>query len=294
VGSARTLVLQGQDTSQGRVTLTSVTGPGYFKTAGIPLLRGRDFVPQDVPASPRVAIVNEAAAAFFWPGQDPVGQVISFFPENLPVQIVGVARNAIYLTIGEAPQAMVYLSLNQYYFSYGAIYLHTRGDPEAALAPAREQVRELDRNLVLDTETAATTMRQTLWAQRLSADLLAVFGGLAMLLATIGIYGVVSYSVHQRTREMGIRLALGATVTDIQVLVLREGIRLVAIGVVAGTLIALAASRAVESMLFVISAQDGVTFVLVPSVLTLVAIVACWLPAHRATRVDPSTALRDE
>jgi predicted permease len=294
VASARTLVLQGQDNTKGRVTLTSVTSPGYFKTIGMPLLRGRDFSPEDAQGAPQVAIVNEAAAAFFWPGQDPVGQVISFFPDNVPVAIVGVARNANYLGIGEAPQAMVYLSLLQFYFPYGAIYLHTRGDPDAVLPAARQQVRTLDRNLVLDAETAATTIRQSLWAQRLSADLLAVFGALAMLLATIGIYGVISYSVQQRSRELGIRLALGASLADIQILILREGIRLVAIGVVVGTAAALAASRAVESLLFVISAQDAVTFVLVPSILTLVAILACWLPAMRAARVDPATALRDE
>jgi predicted permease len=294
VGSARTLVLQGQDNSKGRVTLTSITGPGYFKTIGMPLLRGRDFSPSDTKESPRVAIVNETAAAFFWPGQSPLGMVISFFPESLPVSIVGVARNANYLSVAEAPQAMVYLSLGQYYFSYGAVYLHTRGDPEAVLPAARQQLRMLDRNLVLDSETAAKTIRQSLWAQSLSADLLAVFGVLALLLATIGIYGVISYSVQQRTRELGIRLALGATTGDVQLLIVREGVRLVAIGVVVGMLGALAASRSVESLLFAIGARDAVTFVLVPSVLILVAILACWIPAHRATRVDPVIALRDE
>ncbi|MDR3699154.1 MAG: ABC transporter permease [Candidatus Sulfopaludibacter sp.] len=294
VGSARTLVLQGQDSSRGHVTLTSVTSPGYFKTVGLRLLRGRDFSPTDIKSSPRVAIVNEAAAAYFWPGQDPVGQVISFFPENLPVSVIGVARNANYLSIGEPPQAMCYLSLLQYYFPYGAIYLHTRGNPDAVLPGAVRQLRTLDRNLVLDSESAAKTISGSLWAQRLSADLLAVFGGLALVLATIGIYGVISYSVQQRTREVGVRMALGATLNDIQVMILREGVRMVAVGVVVGTLVALAASRAVSSLLFVISAQDAVTFVLVPAILTLVAIFACWLPAHRATRVDPAIALRDE
>jgi len=294
VGSARTLVLQGQDNTHGRVTLTSVTYPGYFQTAGIRLLRGRDFSLQDTKQTPRVAIVNEAAAAYFWPGRDPVGQVISFYPENLPVSIVGVARNANYLTLGEAPQAMVYLSLVQYYFPYGAVYIHTRGDPEVVMAAARKQLRGLDPNLVLDAEAAATTIRQSLWAQRLLADLLAVFGILALLLATIGIYGVISYSVQQRTREMGIRQALGATRADIQILVVREAIRLVAIGVAVGSSVALAGSRAVNSLLFVGGARDAITFVLVPSLLILVSLFACWLPSLRATRVDPAIALRDE
>lgn len=294
VGSARTLVLRGQDSSQGHVTLTSLTTPGYFQTVGMPLLRGRDFNAADTKPSPRVAIVNEAAAAFFWPGQDPVGQVISFFPENLPVSIIAVARNANYLGIGESPQPMVYLSLLQYYFPYGAFYLHTRGNPDAVLAAARQQIRTLDRNLVLDAESAATTVEHSLWAQRLSADLLAVFGGLALLLATIGIYGVISYSVHQRTRELGIRASMGATVSDIQVLILREGIRLVAIGVIVGTVLALAGSTAVSSLLLVTGTRDAVTFVLVPTLLTMVAIAACWLPARRAAHIDPAIALRDE
>ena len=189
---------------------------------------------------------------------------------------------------------MVYLSLDQYYFPYGAIYLHTRGDPDGVLPAARQQIRGLDRNLVLDAKSAATTVSESLWAQRLSADLLAVFGGLALLLAILGIYGVISYSVHQRTRELGIRSALGASAGDIQALILREGVRLVAIGVVAGTLLALAGSYAVSSLLFVIGAHDAVTFVLVPALLTMVAIVACWLPARRATLVDPAITLRDE
>jgi putative ABC transport system permease protein len=117
---------------------------------------------------------------------------------------------------------------------------------------------------------------------------------LALVLATIGIYGVISYSVHQRTRELGVRMALGATWGDIQMMILREGLRMVTIGVVVGTLVALAASQAVSSLLFVISARDAITFVLVPSILTLVAIFACWLPAHRAACLDPSIALRDE
>ncbi|HWC95633.1 MAG TPA: ABC transporter permease [Candidatus Sulfopaludibacter sp.] len=294
VGSARTLVLEGQDNTQGRLTLTSVTYPGYFRSAGIGLLRGRDFNLQDTKETARVAIVNQTAAEYFWPGRDAVGQTISFYPENLPVTVIGVARNANYLSLGEAPQAMVYLSLVQYYFPYGAVYLHTRGNPDAVISAARQQLRRLDPNLVLDGEAASSTISQSLWAQRLLADLLAVFGLIALLLATIGLYGVISYSVQQRTREMGIRQALGATSADIQRMVVREGIRLVAIGVVVGTMAALAGSRAVNSLLFVAGARDAMTFILVPSILTLIAIFACWLPALRATRVDPAIALRDE
>ena len=158
----------------------------------------------------------------------------------------------------------------------------------------RGEVQSLDRNLLLQAETVNTTIRESLWAQRLSAGLLAVFGMLALVLATIGIYGVVSYLVAHRVREFGIRMALGATAADVQLMLLREGIRLVATGVVVGLAIALIASRSLESMLFVVSSRDAVTFILVPAILTLVAILACWIPAQRATRVDPMVALRDE
>ena len=143
-------------------------------------------------------------------------------------------------------------------------------------------------------ESVVRTIRESLWAQRLSAGLLTVFGGLALLLANIGIYGVISYSVTQRRREIGVRMALGATAGDVQIMILGEGVRLVAIGVLVGVTIAMAVSRAIQSMLFETSARDRATFVLVPSILTLVAILACWVPARRATRIDPSTALRDE
>jgi ABC-type antimicrobial peptide transport system permease subunit len=155
-------------------------------------------------------------------------------------------------------------------------------------------VQTLDRNLILQAETVATTIHESLWEQRLSAGLLAVFGALALALATIGIYGVVSYLVAHRVREFGIRMALGATAGDVQRMLLREGIRLVAVGVIVGLALALVGSRAVASMLFMATPLDAVTFILVPSILTLVGILACWIPAHRVTRVDPMVALRDE
>jgi predicted permease len=297
VSLARTVLIEGQDdtaTGKGRVALMGVVRPGYFRTLGIPILRGRDFSLLDTPGAPRVAIVNEAAAIAYWPGQNPVGKRIRFFGENAPVEVAGLARNANYQTIGEPPQAFVYVSLIQYYFSTAVLYVRTAGDPNLVTASVRREVQSLDRNLLLQSETTQTTIRESLWAQRLSASLLAVFGGLALLLAAIGIYGVISCSVNQRVREIGVRMALGATPASVQVLILTEGIRLVAIGVFAGMVIALIGSRAVASMLFVIGPRDAMTFVLVPTILAMVAVLACWLPALRATRIDPAVALRDE
>jgi predicted permease len=297
VSGARTVLLEGQDqngSGQGRITLTSVVFPGYFRTAGIPLLRGRDFSKLDDKASPHVAIVNEVAAALFWPGEDAVGKRIRFFGESLPVEVVGLARTAKYQELGETPQALIYLSLQQYYFPTNTLYVRSEGNLQATLAAVHHEIQSMDRNLLLLSETLDTTIQDTLWVQRLSAALLTVFGALALLLATIGIYGVISYSVNQRVREIGVRMALGATPGDVQMMVVREGVRLVSIGVLVGTSVSLGSSRLVQSMLLVTSSRDALTFILVPAILSLVAIVACWLPARRATRIEPLTALRDE
>ncbi len=238
--------------------------------------------------------MNQDAADLYWPGGDAVGKRVRFFGESSDAEVIGVARTANYQTLGEKPQPFVYLSMGQYYFPNSVLSIRTSGEPDTVLASVRSQVQALDRSLLLQDETVNSTIRESLWAQRLSAGLLAVFGGLALLLATVGIYGVVSYLVAHRVREFGIRMALGATAGDVQLMLLREGIRLVAVGVVVGLVVALAGSRAVQSMLFLVSSRDAVTFILVPSILTLVAVLACWIPALRATRVDPMVALRDE
>jgi predicted permease len=295
--SARTVLLEGQDNTAsgvGRVTLTSVTWPGYFPAVKIPLLRGRDFTMQDTKVSPKVAVVNEVAASHFWPGQEAIGKVIQFAGENLPVQVIGVVRNANYQVIGELPQAMIYLAEPQYYFAYSVLYIRAKGDPATVLANVRREVQTIDPNLFLDPETVRTTIQKTLWAQSLSATLLSVFGGLALLLATIGIYGVISYSVTMRFRELGVRMALGATPGDVQSMILREGMRLVLLGICAGAIAALAFSRWLESMLLMVSARDGGTFLVVPVILAAAGVFACWIPARRATRIDPATALRND
>jgi predicted permease len=293
VSLSRTMSIPGRDTP-GQIILTEIVWPGFFEGVGIPLLRGRDFNQQDGQASPRVAILNQDAANLYWQGEDPVGKRVRFFGENADAEVIGVARTANYQAIGEKPRPFVYLSMQQYYFPMSVLSVRTAGDPDAVLAAVRREVQAIDRGLLLQGETVNTTIRGSLWAQRLSAGLLAVFGILALVLASIGIYGVVSYLVANRTREFGIRMALGATAADVQLLLLREGVRLVAIGVVVGLIVALVGSQLVESMLFLVSSRDAVTFIFVPSILTLVAILACWFPAQRATRVDPMVALRDE
>ena len=297
VSLARTVLLEGQedtDAGKGRFTLMSVVWPGYLRTVEIPILRGRDFSLLDAATTPRVVIVNEAAAMTYWPGENPIGKRIRFFGDNAPVEVVGVARNANYQALGERPQALIYGSLIQYYFPSAVLYVRTDGDPETVSAAVRREVQGLDRNLLLQSESMSGILRESLWAERLSAGLLSGFAGLALVLAAVGIYGVVSYSVDRRVREIGVRMALGATPADIQAMVLREGVRLVAIGVLAGVVIALSGARVVEGMLFATSPRDAATFVLVPAILALVAVLACWFPAVRATRIEPARALREE
>jgi predicted permease len=297
VSFARTVLLEGQENTargEGRRSLVAVVWPGFLRTVGIPLLRGRDLSELDGATAGRVAVVNEVAAANFWPGQDAIGKRIHFSGESAAVEVVGIARNANYVEIGERPQPMMYVSLEQYYYATSVVHVRTAGDPGPVVAAVRREVQALDRNLLLQSESTRDIVHEALWAQRLSADLLAVFGTLALVLAAIGMYGVISYSVSQRTREFGVRMALGATAGDVESLVLREGIRLVAIGVWAGLLLALVLSRGVQSMLFATGARDAFTFLAVPAILVVVGVTACWIPAHRATRVDPARALREE
>jgi macrolide transport system ATP-binding/permease protein len=297
VSLSRTMFVEGRENpagGNGQIILSEWVLPGFLQAVGIPLLRGRDFTPQDGKTSPHVAVVNQETAALYWPGEDPLGKRVKFFGENGAVEVIGIARTANYRALGEKPLPFVYLSLQQYYFPIASLFIRTKGDPAAALGTVRREVQALDRNLLLQAETVHTTIQELMWAQRLSAGLLAVFGLLALLLATVGIYGVVSYLVAHRVREFGIRMALGATPNDVQSMLLREGVRLVGVGVVVGTVLSLIASRAVESMLFVVSSRDALTFVVVPVFLTLVAMLACWIPARRATRIDPMAALRDE
>jgi predicted permease len=296
VSLARTVLLEAEEGTDdaGRRSLMGIVWPGFFRTMGISLLRGRDFDTQDSPIRQRVAVVNQTAAAQFWPGQDPIGKRVRFHGESALVEVVGLVRNASYIDIGEDPQPMIYTSLVQYHYPTAAVHVRTQGQPGPVLRQAGSAVQALDPDLLLQVETTEGILDEALWAQRLSAGLLAAFGVLALTLATIGIYGVISYSVNLRVREIGVRMALGATPANVQMMILREGVRLVAIGVSIGTILALGGSRLVKSLLVVTGPHDAVTFTLVPAVLTLVAVFACWLPALRATHVDPCDALRDE
>ena len=296
VVSLQRFVLVGGHENQGagRPTLTGLTWPGYFQTSRIPFLEGRDFSLQEDQASPHVAIVNDTAARVFWPGEDPLGRTLQFVGDPSAARVVGVVRTVNYRGIGEPPQPVIYLSMQQFYRPVTVVVVHTPGDPAAVGAAVRRQLQKLEPNLPADSESVRITMANLLWAQRILASLLGAFGCLALVLAIVGIYGVISYTVSLRVREIGVRMALGATTGAVERMMLGEGIRLVLIGLALGLCVSLAASRLVESMLPALDPRDPLTFVLVPSILAVVAAVACWFPARRAARVDPARALHSE
>jgi len=294
---ARSFSVEGQDTGSGpgAVAPIDLVEPGYFQTLRIPLLRGRAFSGADSEAAPRVAVVNETMVRRFFSGKNPIGARLRFFGENTPLEIVGVVKNITYTSPGEDPQLMVYLCLRQYYAPNVTLWVRTTGEPDAMLGAIRREVQSLDREVLLsDLETAMQVSRESLWAPRLGAVLFAAFGALAGLLTIVGLYGVVSYSVGQRTRELGIRMALGAQPVAVQRLVLMEGMILVFWGLVLGLVAAVTIAGVLNSLLLGVSARDPLTLGAAVAVLLVTAVAACWAPALRATRIDPMVALRDE
>jgi predicted permease len=297
-GFARTIFPEGQDEASGyRGTLTQLNdiAPNFFKTVRIPLVDGREFTDSDRATTRPVAIANEAMAKHFWPNENAIGKRFHFFGDPTLREIVGVVRNTVVNNIGEEPQPLAYLPLMQNYSPAATMQVRTSGRPEALISAVRSQVQSLDTNLALtNVQTIGELLGQGLWAPRMGAALLAVFGGLALILAVIGVYGVLSYSVNQQTREIGIRMAMGAQASKVLRLVVGQGMRLAGAGLVAGLIIAFAAMRLLGSLLFGVSAYDPLTFGSVALILAAAAATACYIPARRATRVDPIIALRYE
>jgi predicted permease len=297
VPRARSISVDGQGSAAGPeiVALINSVEPGYFPSLRIPVLHGRTFTDADSSQSPRVALINETTARRFWSGKDPIGQRLRFFGENAPAEIVGVVRDSAYLGLGEPPRLMVYVSLWQSYSPVVTLYVRTAGDPGVTLSSVRRAVQAIDPSLLLsDVQTLPQVIQESLWAPRLEAILFGSLGGLAVLLTLVGVYGVISYSVGQRTREIGIRMALGAQASDLLRQVLGEGARVVILGMTAGLVATLAITRQFSNLLLGVSSYDPLTLGAVTAVVLLTALAACYFPARRATRVDPLTALREE
>ncbi|HZP48641.1 MAG TPA: ABC transporter permease [Vicinamibacterales bacterium] len=296
-GFARTVFLEGQDATDrrsGKLVQITVAAPHYLETLGIALVRGRDLSEQDQPNTPSAVVINETMAKRFWPDQDPIGRRFKFFGQTNFQQVVGVVADSKYNFIGEDPTPYIYQATTQVYQPQVSLFVKA-ARPEAVLGTVRGEVQQLDRALPLQAVfTLNDIFDQALWAPRMAASLLGIFAGLSLVLAVIGIYGVMAYSVSQRTRELGIRMALGASRRDVVRLVVAQGLQLTIGGVVVGLLASLALSRLVASLLLNVSPTDVVTFAVVPAVLAAAALGASYLPALRATRIDPLVALRYE
>jgi predicted permease len=295
-GFGRTIFPEGQDETTGYrgtlTTLNSVT-PTYFETLRIPIVRGRVFTDTDRKDTQPVAVINEAMARHFWPGEDALGKRFHFFDEPKLREVVGVVKNTVVNQIGEEPQPVAYLPMTQDYSPFATLQVRTVGRPDSVISAVRNAIQSLDPNLAItNVQTIHELMDQGLWAARMAAALLTLFGVLALILAAIGVYGVLSYSVNQQRQEIGIRRALGAQGGDVLRLVAGQGLRLALVGLAVGLALALGFTHALSSLLYNVSATDPWTFVGVTVILLLVALLACFIPARRATQVDPLVALR--
>jgi putative ABC transport system permease protein len=283
------------NTGENMKIFRSVVSPGYFRLMRIPLIEGRDFTEQDDKNTMPVMIVNQTFVNRFLGGRSPIGRNVRGWGEWFTV--VGLAKDSKYNNLTEGHLPFYYVPFRQIYRAdMGlAFYIRTSTGPSDAIATMRREVRNLDPNIVItDAIPLAEHIGETLYAERVAASLLSTLGGLALLLAAVGLYSVMAYSVTQRTHEIGIRMALGADSTHVLKLVVRQGLSLTLIGIGAGLLVALALGRLLASFLYGTSTTDPTTFGVVSVLLACVALLASYIPARRATKVDPMVALRHE
>jgi putative ABC transport system permease protein len=275
----------------------NVVGSNFFQTLGISLLKGRDFNDQDRDGAPRVAIINETMARRFFSNEEPLGRKLRVMrgPQVLRCEIVGVVKDSKYLSLGEDPTPYIFMPFLQNPQPSMALQVRTGGEPREMVAAVRRAVQELDQNLPpFNVMTLADNISISLFPARFGALLLGAFGLLALVIASVGVYGVMSYGVSERTHEIGIRMALGAHGGDVLRLVISQGMWLVLVGVVVGAGLALISTRVLSSYLYDVSVSDPLTFLAIALLLIGVAFLACYVPARRATKVDPLVALRYE
>jgi putative ABC transport system permease protein len=300
-GSVDGFIVEGQEPPEGvnisqteQAELQSVT-PGTFQTLGIPLLQGRDFQASDHSKSPRVAIIDEPLARRYWPAGDAVGKRIETTGNREWMTIVGVVSGIKHISLAEEKQPHIYMALAQYPDQRAAFVVRTDGPPNAAISTFRAAIRQVDPDMPLYMVRSMTEIiSQTLSTQRLTNILLTAFAILALTLAAVGIYSTMSLYVGSRTKEFGIKLALGAQPGALRRGVMRQGLLLTGAGVLVGIAGALALTRTIKSLLFEVSATDPLVFTAVPLLLVVVSMIACYRPARRATQVDPLIALRNE
>jgi predicted permease len=283
------------DATRGEVIENRAVSPGYFDTLGIRLVEGRDFSEADRPGAPMVAIVNQTMARQFWPGDSAVGHTIRNPATNIVYEIVGVVADYKNHGVLEAAAPFAHFASRQAPRRYNTLVVRASGDAGLMLASIRRELLQQEPGLVfMANATMADNMAASLMPARVGAMLAGAFGGLATLLAAIGLYGVIAFSVARRTREIGVRMAIGATSRDVLSLVLRQGLALAAAGIAVGAVMAGAASLALEAVLYGVSPLDPTAWAAAIGALLTAAAVANLIPARRAMRVDPMRALRTE
>jgi putative ABC transport system permease protein len=274
-----------------------VVDGGYFLTMGIPLLKGRLFTERELTEESHVVVINETMAEQNWPGEDPIGKrvTINMKDKNVPSEIIGVVRDVKHAALDMPAKATAYWPYPELAYSSMTFVIRTDSEPLALTEAIRREVLAMDKDQPLsDIRTMEQLLSDSVARARFSATLLGIFSGLALLLAAVGIFGVMSYAVSERTHEIGVRMALGAQTSHVLSLVVRQGMTLVLIGVGTGLAAAFALTRVLASLLYGVSATDPLTFSAIALLLASVALLACYLPAHRATKVDPMLALRYE
>jgi predicted permease len=267
-------------------------GPEYFGTMGIPLVSGREFTRADDEKAVPVAVVNETMVAQYWRGRTPIGERLQV--KGRWMQVVGVAKDSKYESIREAPKPFFYVPLRQNFSRSAGLYIRTPLSPETMATALTREVHAIDGNLALfEVITLQEQVDRSTSPQMVAVTLVGILGGLALLLAAIGLYGVMSYAVSQSTRELGLRMALGAGASKLLQLVLSRGLVLTASGVALGAAVALGLTRLLGNLLYKVSPRDPLAFGLALVVMTVASVAACFLPAWRATRTDPARALRE-
>jgi putative ABC transport system permease protein len=284
---------------QDMLTRVLITDANYFRTMQIPLRYGRLYTEQEATEARGLVLINEALARRYFPNEDPIGKQVAIQSRppnrNPPVEIIGIVGDVKLDTLDEAAEPTVYWPHSELALPGMTLVIRTSGDPLNVVAAAREAIHSLDpEQPITDISAMESWLAKSMGRARFNTALLTVFAVVALILASVGIYGVMAYAVAQRTQEIGIRMALGAQARDVLMVVIKDGMTLALIGIVIGLLVAFALTRWMETLLFGVRPTDPLTFTVIAAVLALVALVACWIPARQATKVEPMVALRSE